>query len=169
MRPARLRSKCATVPRMGSADAVGRTLMIAAVSLGLLIASGASVAEAASFSAHGSVGQVYATGLPASAAVSLLNGTGATVATQTAGSLGGALFRDVAPGDGYRVRLNSTGEQSDPLTVHGPDPAPWDPDIYNQTLPENGYGYMTTRDGTHLAKTVPPPTSPAGEPGLPPG
>jgi hypothetical protein len=143
--------------------------MIAAVSLGLLMAGGASVAEAASFSAHGSVGQVYATGLPASARVSLLNSRGATVAAQTTGSLGGALFRNVAPGDGYRVRLDSTGEQSDPVTVHGADAAPWDADVYNQTLPENGYGYLTTRDGTQLAINVHPPTSPAGEPGLPPG
>ncbi|MDQ1508278.1 MAG: uncharacterized protein QOG50_122, partial [Actinomycetota bacterium] len=47
--------------------------------------------------------------------------------------------------------------------------APWDPAIYNQSIPDNGYGYLTTRDGTKLAIDVHPPTSPAGEPGLPPG
>src|SRR4029077_4856902 len=46
--------------------------------------------------------------------------------------------------------------------------APWDPGIYNQTIPSNGYTYLTTRDGTKLAISVHPPTSPAGEPGLPP-
>src|SRR5439155_398443 len=32
---------------------------------------------------------------------------------------------------------------------------------------ENGYTYLTTRDGTQLAIDVHPPTSPAGEPGAP--
>ena len=41
--------------------------------------------------------------------------------------------------------------------------------IYNQSIPDNGYTYLTTRDGTKLAINVHPPTSPAGEPGLPPG
>ena len=45
--------------------------------------------------------------------------------------------------------------------------APWDPDIYNQSIPDNGYTYLTTRDGTKLAIDVHPPTSPAGEPGVP--
>src|SRR5204863_9158718 len=40
-------------------------------------------------------------------------------------------------------------------------------DIYNQSIPDNGYTYLTTRDGTKLAIDVHPPTSPAGEPGAP--
>src|SRR5438270_568943 len=44
---------------------------------------------------------------------------------------------------------------------------PGDPEIYNQSIPENGYTYLTTRDGTQLAIDVHPPTSPAGEPGAP--
>src|SRR4051812_42235949 len=113
------------------------------------------VAFAASFSARGSVEQVYATGLKAGAQVELLDAAGKTVATHEASSLGGTLFRDVKPGDGYRVR--SGGDESDALTVLSTKPAPPSTDIYNQALPESGYGYLTTRDGTKLAINVHPP------------
>jgi len=75
----------------------------------------------------------------------------------------------VPPADGYRVRRVSDGVQSGPLTVHSEQAAPWNPGVYNQSIPDNGYGYLITRDGTKLAINVHPPTSPAGEPGLPPG
>jgi predicted acyl esterase len=127
------------------------------------------VASAASFTAVGSAEQVYVTGLAPNASMSLLSPRGKKLATQSADSLGGLLFRNVTPGDGYRVRSISTGEESAPITVHSDAPAPWDPSIYNQTIKDNGYQYLTTRDGTRLAIDVHPPTSPAGEPGLPPG
>ncbi|MEA2494406.1 MAG: uncharacterized protein QOJ29_2317 [Thermoleophilaceae bacterium] len=128
---------------------------IAAAAAVFAFASGTAVADAA-FKASGSVEQVYATGMPADAQVSLVDAKGKTVATRKASSLGGALFRNVAPGDRYRVRLGS-GEQSDPLTVLSTAPAPPSTDIYNQTIPESGYGYLTTRDGTKLAINVHPP------------
>ena len=89
------------------------------------------------------------------------------MSTQSADSLGGLLFRNVKPGSGYQVRLASNGESSEPITVHTQAAAPWDPEIYNQSIPDNGYTYLTTRDGTKLAIDVHPPTSPAGEPGVP--
>ena len=97
--------------------------------------------------------------------MSLLTSAGKTLYTQHADSLGGLLFRNVPPGSGYRVRLASDGAESGPITVHSDAAAPWDPSIYNQSIPDNGYGYLTTRDGTKLAIDVHPPTSPAGEPG----
>ena len=127
----------------------------------------ASAANASAFEAHGSAEQVYVTGLAPDAQMSLLNSSGATVYTQQADSLGGLLFRNVAPGSRYRVRLSSSGEESGPITVHTDASAPWDPSIYEQSIPDNGYTYLTTRDGTKLAIDVHPPTSPAGEPGVP--
>ena len=53
--------------------------------------------------------------------------------------------------------------------MHTDAAAPWDPSIYKQKISDNGYQYLTTRDGTKLAIDVHPPTDPAGEPGLPPG
>jgi predicted acyl esterase len=147
--------------------AVRRAIVaVAACLVGLLIPSVASAQSG--FTAAGSAEQVYVTGLPANASANLLNASGKVVATQGADSLGGVLFRNVTPGDGYRV--SSGGQTSDPVTVHDNSAAPWDPSIYNQTINDNGYQYLTTRDGTKLAIDVHPPTNPATvTPPLPPG
>ena len=128
----------------------------------LVIASlgGASAASSsATFKAAGSVEQVYVTELPAGVQVSLLSPQGETLETRKATAEGGALFRNVEPGSGYRVRVGSA--ESDPLTVHNDDSKPWNPEIYNQEIAPGGYGYLTTRDGTKLAYMVHPPLSPA--------
>lgn len=83
-----------------------------------------AAATASAFSAHESVEQVYVTGLAPGAQMSLLKKNGETVSTQDADALGGLLFRNVAPGSHYRVRLSSTGEESAPLTVHKQKAAP---------------------------------------------
>jgi predicted acyl esterase len=119
------------------------------------------------WSAHGSARQVYVTGLRPRARASLLNRHGHIVQTKRADSLGGLLFRNVRPGGGYRVKLWPRGPRSGRITVHTNAAKPWDPGIYNQTITDNGYQYLTTRDGTKLAIDVHPPSSPAGEPGLP--
>ena len=144
--------------------------MVTSVALvvGLMASSHAS-ASTPTFRAVGSAQQVYVTGLAASAQMSLVSPAGQTLQTKSADSLGGLLFRNVPPATGYHVRLTSNGLQSGALTVHSNAAAPWDPAIYNQSIPDNGYTYLTTRDGTKLAIDVHPPTSPAGEPGLPAG
>jgi hypothetical protein len=91
--------------------------------------------------------------------VSLLRPGGETVVTQTADSLGGLLFRNVVPEAGYRVQLVSSEEESGPITVHTQATAPWDPSVYEQSIPKSGYTYLTTRDGTQLAIDVHPPTT----------
>ena len=89
-----------------------------------LLVTSATAAAAPTFTARGSVEQVYVTGLAAGAQVSLLNGAGTTVATREASSLGGVVFRNVPPGTGYRVRPAAGGEASGPLTVLSTRPAP---------------------------------------------
>ncbi|MHB8235502.1 MAG: hypothetical protein ACYDHT_12705, partial [Solirubrobacteraceae bacterium] len=123
-----------------------------------------AVASASAFTARGSVEQVDVTGLAPNAQVSLLKGQ-TVVATQNADSLGGLLFRSLKPGKSYRVSFG--GETSEPITVHNGASAPWDPSVYNQEIPDNGYTYLKTRDGTELSIDVHPPSSPAGEPGVP--
>jgi len=140
------------------------------LSAGLLLSSFAvtgATAAPSSVNAVGSVEQVYVTALTPGAQAALVGPQGEILTTQTVNSLGGVLFREVPPGEGYRVE--SEGVQSDPIVVHNDDPAPWDPSIYNRSIPSSGYSYLTTRDGTELALTVHPPTSPAGQPGLPHG
>ncbi len=112
--------------------------------------------SAAAFDARGSVEQVYATGLTPGAEVSLLDSSGGVVESRNANDLGGTLFRNVTPGSGYRVR--SGGETSGPLTVLTKQSAPPSTDVYNQEIPNDGYGYLATRDGTKLAYSVHPPT-----------
>src|SRR5256714_1910352 len=140
--------------------ALSAALVAFAVSL---VAAG----SASAFTAQGSVNQVYATGLPANGEASLLNKSGATVYTQNADSQGGLLFRNVKTAAGYRVRLTSNGETSGPVTVHTAAAAPWNPAVYNQSIADNGYQYLTTRDGTQLALTVHRRTSRAGQRGAP--
>ena len=126
----------------------------------------AAPASAAAFDAHGSVEQVYATGLQPSAATVLLDSAGHTVASTRADSLGGVVYRNVNPGSGYRV--SSGGTESGPLTVLSTRPAPPSTDFYNQTLPTDGYGYLTTRDGTKLAIDVRLPTDIPSQLGITP-
>ena len=85
-----------------------------------LTIAGASAAPA--FTAHGSAEQVYVTGAQPGAELTLIDSAGKTVASRKVGALGGALFRGVKPGNGYRVR--GGGEQSEPLTVLTKAPAP---------------------------------------------
>jgi uncharacterized protein len=144
-----------------------RSIAVAAVALlsvTLLTAARGSAATP-SFTAVGSAEQVYVLGLPPSAQASLITPGGQTLYTKDADSLGGLLFYEVPPGKGYRV--DSGGSESGPLTVHSDAAAPWDPSIDKQSISDDGYGYLTTRDGTSLAIDVHPPSDPAGKPGVP--
>jgi predicted acyl esterase len=129
--------------------------IIAALALALACTCGVAVA-APSFDARGSVEQVDVSGTFSGAPVALLDARGRTVAHRKASGRGSALFRDVKPGHGYRVRIGS-GEESGPLTVLTTRSAPPSTDVYDQVLPTSGYGYLTTRDGTKLAINVHPP------------
>ncbi|MCW2795553.1 CocE/NonD family hydrolase [Nocardioides sp.] len=128
-----------------------------------------SARAADGFTAHGSARQVYVVGLPPGAKATLLDAAGDTVEAQRADTLGGLLFRDVKPGTHYKVRQDATGATSGPLTVHSEAAAQWNRSIYDQSIPDDGYSYLTTRDGTRLALTVHPPLHPAGIGGLPEG
>jgi predicted acyl esterase len=143
-------------------------VVVALLALALRPLAG-SATSTAGFAAVGSAEQVYVTGLAPAAQASLVTPKGVALYTKRADSLGGLLFRNVPPGSGYRVRITSGGAESGALTVHSDAAAPWDPAIYGQTITDDGYQYLTTRDGTKLAVDVHPPTAPAGEPGAPSG
>ncbi len=136
--------------------------LVSATLLALAVLATASIAVAktrilpARLRAHGSVEQVYVTGVRANSLVELVNARGVLVGSRHADSLGGLVFRGVTPGRGYRVRQQSraTVAQSGPLTVLADRSAPPSTKIYNQRIPGQGYGYLTTRDGTKLAIDV---------------
>jgi predicted acyl esterase len=130
------------------------------IALGLLLVaalagSPAAGADAPSFEAHGSVEQVYATDLTPGTLVTLYDGADQQVQAKNANDLGGVLFRNVAPGGGYYLEAEES--MSGPLQVLTTASAPPDTSLYDQSIPENGYGYLTTRDGTQLAIDVHPP------------
>ena len=126
-----------------------RTLLGATVVA--LTLAGAASADA-KLAARGSVRQVQVTGATPGAAVDLVNRRGDLVATLKAGELGGAVFRDVRAGTGYRIRQDD--RRSKPLTVLTKRPKPPSTGIYDQAIPSDGYGYLRTRDGTRLAINV---------------
>ena len=78
---------------------VGRAQLAAALAApaALTFATTARAADAP-FAARASVEQVYVTGADPGAELTLVDRAGQTVATRNVNALGGALFRDVAPG-----------------------------------------------------------------------
>ena len=108
----------------------------AVLALTLTLGAGPASAAKPRFSAHGSVEQVYVTGADPGEQLSLVDGGGATGSTRAVNSLGGALFRNVAPGSGYRVR--GAGGESDPLTVLTTQSAPPTTDVYDQAIGSAG-------------------------------
>ncbi len=78
---------------------------------------------------------------------------GSEVAHGTVDEQGSLLFRGLEPGDGYTV--TSSTEVSEPVTVADPEVDPPASFYTGQpTLPEGGFGYITTRDGTTLSANV---------------
>ena len=130
---------------------VRRTLIggLGAAALALAVAPNANAGVSA-LTARGSAEQVQVTGATPGAEVKLVKG-GSLVATRSGGELGGVVFRKVEPGGGYAVRSEGTTTES--FRVFSNKSAPPDESIYDQTL-EDGYGYLTTRDGTKLAINV---------------
>src|SRR3954452_18394869 len=131
-----------------------RITLVVAMLAGMLSAIGASAAGQGAFVAHGSAKQVYATGLAPNAKVALLDRAGHRVATKNATSLGGVVFYGVKPGSGYRVQPLPHRHKPAPVTVHSEAATPWDPNVYKQLDTNDGYGSLTTRDGTKFAYTV---------------
>src|SRR6187402_3669575 len=125
---------------------MGRSLGVgAAVAAAMMLCVG--TAEAATLDVRGSAEQVQVTGARKGQSL-VLTRSGKRVASLKAGPLGGAVFRDVKPGTGYRVGRSKPVRV---LTLAGRPPST---KTYNQKIPSNGYGYLTTRDGTQLAIDV---------------
>src|SRR3954469_8300681 len=134
---------------------------VGAILLALVALAPAASARPAAYTARGSVEQVQVTGArPQSRLV--LRRHGARVASARVGHLGGAIFRHVTPGPGYRVVQGPA--RSPRLRVLTGRPKPRSTRVYDQTLPDGGYGYLTTRDGTKLAVDVRLPAGPGPYP-----
>src|SRR5215216_888606 len=125
---------------------------VMAVAVAAALCAPSAAAAANSLAVHGSVNQVYVTGAQPGTSLTLVRKK-ERISRKRVGTLGGALFRRVPAGKGYRVRA-ADGSLSVKVGVRSDRAAPKDPSIYNQKLPEGGYGYLYTRDGTSLAIDV---------------
>ena len=150
----------------------GALLFGALLFVGPLTATSASAAPTApSFNAVGSAEQVYVTGLAPYARMSLLNAKGQDPLHTRCRLARWSAVSERATGQGLpRAPESRTEQKSGALTVHADrGGAVGSGRSTTNRFLDNGYGYLTTRDGTKLAIDVHPPTSPAGEPGLPAG
>src|SRR4051794_9762397 len=109
------------------------------VALALVMTLVPAASAHAAFTARGSVEQVQGTGAKAGSRLVLRDRHGRRVAAQRAGSLGGAVFRNVKPGRGYRIRSRH-------VTVLADRAKPPSTKLYDRKVPTSGYGYLTTRD-----------------------
>jgi predicted acyl esterase len=119
----------------------------------------------ATFTASGSVEQVYVIDAVAGTALDLVDEQGCIVQSGTADTAGSLLFRNVAAGEGYRVvSVSDTAViASQPLTVTTADQVP-DPSFYSSQQLTPGFGYLTTRDGIKLSINVLLPGAPDAGP-----
>jgi predicted acyl esterase len=148
----------------GGAAHRGSGICLIVALLFVLLAVPADAERKPALKARGSVNQVYVTNAKPRERV-VLKRDGRTVDTGKAGKLGGALFREVVEGGGYRVRSDGR-RASDRLRVMSGEADPPSTDMYEQELPDTGYGYLRTRDGTKLAVSVRKPAGPGPHPTL---
>ena len=120
---------------------------------------------AVTFQAHGSVEQIWVVHAQPGATLTVVRGNAPrTITSATADANGGMIFRQLTPGIDYRVVQDAGGTttRSGFLDVMSQSPTPPSTSIYHQTLnvggwaghEKDGYGYLTTRDGTKLAVMV---------------
>ncbi|WP_426572129.1 CocE/NonD family hydrolase [Aquihabitans sp. McL0605] len=133
-----------------------RNLLIAALATLLVptavLAASSAPAAAAAFNVRGSVNQVYTWGHPVGSTVELRSPANALVDSGPADAQGAKAFRDLAAGAGYTVVEGGT--TSSAVTVTDPTDNP--PQSFYGTTPalNEGYGYITMRDGTTLSANV---------------
>jgi hypothetical protein len=125
--------------------------VIGSVVVGGVLACAPAAMATGPLTARGSVEQVQVTGAQPGAHLELVR-KGKVVQQKAGGELGGAVFRHVEPGGGYIVREDQAVTPK--VTVLSTRSKPPSTGIYEQTIPEDGYGYVTTRDGTQLALDV---------------
>ena len=125
------------------------------------IASLSETAAAADFAVQPSVEQVAVTGAAPDVDLVLFDQSGAAAALGTTDEQGSLVFRQVAPGTGYRVanaqnRQDPDVEQvaSDPFDVIAIEDSTPQQSFYDAQTLEPGFTYVETRDGTTLSASV---------------
>lgn len=110
----------------------------------------------ATFEVRESVEQLHVTGAEPGSLLMVVAKRGRRVAEGVADDLGSFVFRELQPGDDYRV-ASGTGhwrETSWPHTVLSAEGSLPDPSFYSDQVLQPGFNYITTRDGTTLSAYV---------------
>jgi uncharacterized protein len=155
-----------SVTLWGLAALASRTALKRVIAV-LLTLAGAPAAQAGTgaseldFHVRGSIGQFFVIAAPANWTVALVDSKGSVVDSGVTDDLGGFVFRNVSPGEGYYAVLSSQGKtfRSDPATVFPEDYVPPQSFYDGQHLSagnpgEPVFNYITTRDGTLLSAQV---------------
>lgn len=113
------------------------------------------ITHAASFTAHGSIGQAYVLGARRGSRLELVDARRHVVATGRADRFGSKIFRGLRPGGGYTVRQRS-GRRVDGTHRFGVLRAGANPpqSFYRHKRLHAGLNYVAMRDGVKLAMTV---------------
>jgi predicted acyl esterase len=113
------------------------------------------MAAAPGFQVRESVEQLHVTHAEPMSDLELRDASGQAVATGTTDYQGSLIFREVAPGDGYRVATTGAPpELSRSLRVVSVEQSTPLQSFYDDQVLEPGYGYVTMRDGTQLSVFV---------------
>ncbi|KIG19636.1 Cocaine esterase [Enhygromyxa salina] len=110
----------------------------------------------AEFLVRESVNQLHITHAEPGVELRVVNASGEEVARATTDNLGSLIFRLLEPGTGYSVEETGAGprEAARDLLVMSTENSLPDQAFYDAQILEQGYQYITTRDGTQLAVYV---------------
>ncbi len=150
--------------RRGWVGRVATTLVVAVVAVGCTSDEGWKRAHDAPLpddvagmdvTVTGSIEQVHVSGAAPEQPLALHERGGRVVATADTDDQGSLVFRDVAPGDGYRVAtVTAPIRATEPIEVVSVESSLPPQSFYDEQVLEPGFGYITTRDGTTLSTSV---------------
>ena len=108
-------------------------------------------ASAQAFEARGSIEQAYVLGANKGERLQLLDARGNVVRRGRADRLGSRIFRELTPGDGYRVRRASGASRRFRVLATSQNPPA---SFFRRKRLKQGLNYVKVRDGIELAMTV---------------
>lgn len=115
--------------------------------------------EPADFEVRPSLEQLSVLGAPPETDLALYDEDGTAVDVGTTDDTGALIFREVEPGDGYRVGTAELAtveapQVSEPVEIVAVEGSTPPQDFYDSQTLEEGFGYIETRDGTTLSASV---------------
>jgi len=108
-------------------------------------------APTAEFSVRESVEQFHITHATPGDTLEVVDADGNVVASGEVDEQGSLIFRELEPGNGYRVRVMGSDEAARGLTVMSVENSLPEETFYSDQVLQPGFGYLTTRDGTKLS------------------